>query len=135
MTATPDPESMLARALEPYEPPRTPALFGRVAEASIDLDYGLLERRPGETLLEVVAEALAASYGSTTFATAGALIVELEKRGLHVGRRERIQSSGGSGLVNVIVVDPPRGPSTMAFAEDAARIGYARGLEDGRRGR
>lgn len=86
MPPDPDHANMLERALEPYEPPRTPALFGRVAEASIDLDETLLEPDPFETTLEVVADALAASYASTTFATAGALIVELEKRGLHLAR-------------------------------------------------
>jgi hypothetical protein len=39
-----------------------------------------------ETLLETVAEALAASHESTTFATAGHLIEELERRGLELRR-------------------------------------------------
>lgn len=75
----------------PHQPP--PNLEELRRGVTSDADRDLLERidaflepDPFETTLEVVAEALAAAYRPTTFATAGALIAELEERGLHLAR-------------------------------------------------
>lgn len=80
---------MLDRALADYGPPRTTTsiLFGGslIVDADPDHEPGNLGHSP-DPLLEVLAEALAASYGASTFATAGALLLELEARGLRITR-------------------------------------------------
>lgn len=70
------PRALLPRALDVDDD-----AVGRLAAA---LELGRLDGDDGPTLLEVVAEALAASYGSTTFATAGRLIEELENAGYRI---------------------------------------------------